>query len=455
MATPLGGSRVRLFALGCRTNLYEAEALAGALASHGAEIVSAPPFDAAVVVSCTVTATADKKCRQIVRRLTRQSPGALIAVCGCWAQNLGRDEARALGIHLLVGNGRKATLPRLLGDALARPREGLFREERSDPVAGGLWDGLTLERPMLHTRAFVKVQDGCDHFCSYCVIPLVRGRPVSRPAADVTDEVRRIAASGCPEIVLTGIHLGRYGRGGDVSLGQLVRAVAAVDGIKRIRFGSLEPFGVDDDLLEVLAATPAFCPHLHLALQSGSAEVLRRMRRGYGPDEYLATVERVRSALGRDTHISSDILVGFPGETEKEFADTLSLMRACAMGRVHVFPYSPRKGTDAFAMAGRVPPGIRAERTRRAIALGDELLKEYGNRWTGRTVPVLVEETGPSTFEGLSREFLRVQATGSGEQGREALVAVTAATDGTLSGCRVALDSAPSSRPVALSENLL
>lgn len=455
MTTPLEGRRVRLFTLGCRTNLYEAEALAGALAARGAEIVSAPPFDVAVVVSCTVTATADKKCRQAVRRLKRQSPGALIAVCGCWVQSLGRDEARALGIHLLVGNGRKAALPRLLDDALARPREGLFREERGDPGAEGAWDGLTLDRPMLHTRAFVKVQDGCDHFCSYCVIPSVRGRPVSRPITDVTEEVRRIAASGCPEIVLTGIHLGLYGRGGDASLGQLVRAVAAVDGVKRIRFGSLEPFGLDDDLLEALAATPAFCPHLHLALQSGSAEVLRRMRRGYGPDDYLAIVERVRSALGQDTHISSDILVGFPGETEGDFTDTLSLMRACRLGKVHVFPYSPRRGTDAFSMVGRVPPDILADRARRAIALGDELLNEYGARWTGRTVPVLVEETGSSTFEGLSREFLRVEAKGFGEQGREVLVAVTAASDGTLSGSRVAPDFAPPSHPVPLPENLL
>lgn len=435
MGAGLRGRRVRIVPFGCRTNLCEADALACALVARGAEVVAEGPFDAAVVMTCTVTAMADRKCRQAIRRLHRECPGAVVAASGCWAQRVPEEEARALGVRLLVGNRKKSMVPELLAAALNREIGGeLVALRDGDLGTCREWDPLRLDRPLLHTRAFVKVQDGCDHFCSYCVIPLVRGGPVSCPLPDVVEEVRCVAASGCPEIVLAGIHLGLYGREGGRSLGDLVRAVAAVEGVRRIRFGSLEPFGVDDELLAVLSDTPAFCRHLHLPVQSGSASVLAAMRRGYSPEEYLSIVGRVRSALGEDSHISTDILVGFPGETEEDFSDTVFLMRECRFGRVHVFPYSPRPGTGAFSMGERVAPEVAADRVRRAMSLGGELLQEYASRWRGGAVSVLVEEAEGERCSGLTPEFLRVEAEGQGSPGREMEVSVREARRGILLG---------------------
>ena len=358
MLHALSGKRIWICTLGCRSNQYEGEALANALTAAGAILSDTPECDAAVLVSCTVTAVADKKCRQAIRRARRTSPGAIIVACGCWAQNLPESEARALGISLLVGSRRKGHVPALLDEAFkshdspAFESGALYREDRGDVLRSREWDDLFLAKPLLHTRAFVKIQDGCNHFCSYCAIPQARGFPVSRRPEDVVEEVRSIVSSGCPEVVLTGVHLGLYGKYGEISLAGLVRMVASVEGVRRLRFGSIEPLGIDDELLETLASTPAFQPHLHIPLQSGNAHVLSLMNRGYSPSDFIVLLRRVRTFFGPEIHISTDLLVGFPGESGRAFEETLSFLEECGFGKVHVFPFSPREGTKAFSLPG-------------------------------------------------------------------------------------------------------
>ena len=367
---PLRGRRVAIQALGCRTNLAEAEALASAFQRRGALIVDEPPYDAAVIVTCSVTAVADRKSRQLINRCRRAGENVCVAVCGCWAQGVGEKKAAAMGVDLLIGNRFKGELP----DRVARwleDRARSFEAVRGD--MGRRWDSLELDRSPYFGRAFVKVQDGCDHRCTYCIVPVLRGPSVSRPVADILAEARRCAAAGQFELILTGVHLGLFGRDSGESFAALVRALDSVEGIQRLRFGSLEPFSIGDDLLEALAQSPRFCRHLHLPVQSGDDEILRRMGRGHTAADYLKLVERLRAALGSDLHISTDVMCAFPGESETAFENTLALLKAARVGRVHGFHYSPRPGTPAAAMSGQIPTEIALARAER--------LKKAGREW--------------------------------------------------------------------------
>ncbi|QTX33165.1 MiaB/RimO family radical SAM methylthiotransferase [Aminithiophilus ramosus] len=416
VVSSLEGLKVRIEVLGCRTNQYEADALADAFVAGGASLVDGPPWDVALLLSCSVTSAADGKSRQLLRRLKRRVPEALVVAVGCWAQRADDDEIASVGVDLVVGNGRKAELVGAV-EALIEgrlPAGTVLRQSLSPPAR---WDPLFMGRPHLHSRAFVKVQDGCDHFCSYCIIPRLRGHPQSRPLDDVLGEIGSVVASGCPEVILTGIHLGLYGRDLGLSLADLVGAVASVKGLKRLRFGSLEPFALDDSLLALLAASPVFSPHLHLPLQSGDDEVLVRMRRGYGAADFRALVGRLRRLWGDDLHISTDLLVGFPGETEAAFGRSLDLLQALNLGRLHVFPFSPRKGTEAASLPGRLSPEVLRERCRRAIDLGERLLSRYARRWVDREVQVVVENSEGGGIGGLSAHYLDVEAPGRASVG--------------------------------------
>ena len=446
----LSGKRIWICTLGCRSNQYEGEALANAFTEAEAVLSDTPDCDAAVLVTCTVTAVADKKCRQMIGRVRRASPDALIVACGCWAQNLPEEEAQALGIHLLVGNRKKEHVPFLVAGLLSAGSRH-FSVCRDDVLRSTEWDSLFLAKPLLHTRAFVKVQDGCNHFCTYCAVPYARGFPVSRSPNDVLKEIRSIVSSGCREVVLTGVHLGLYGEYGEISLAELVGKVSLVEGLRRLRFGSIEPLGIDDELLVTLAGTSSFQPHLHIPLQSGSDRVLALMNRGYSTAEYRDIVRRVHAFLGDDVHVSTDVLVGFPGEDERAFDETLAFLEECRFGKVHVFPFSPRKGTKAFSLPERVPPQDIASRSKRALEAGERLLREYGARWIGREVSVLVESISLNErsigdgreFHGLSPSFLRVTGReGHGAvhalaEGDQVVVRITGSHDDALKGCLV------------------
>ena len=286
--------------------------------------------------------------------------------------------------------------------------------------SGSDWEELSIDSPVMHSRAFMKIQDGCNHFCTYCIIPFLRGRPVSRPVDKIIDEVRRLISNDCKEVVFTGIHLGIFGQDNGTNLAELIRRVSGISGLNRLRLGSLEPFCLTDELLHALSECEAFCEHLHLPLQSGDDEILSRMRRGYRAEDFVGVCEKARHFLGDDLHISSDILVGFPGETEEAFNNTLQVMQDSGLGRVHVFPYSERKGTLAADMPGKIPHTEKIARTSRAISLGQKLYGDYVRRFTGCEVEVLIEKDNKghtrhyveALCEGRNNEIVRAAVKG-------------------------------------------
>ena len=427
--------RVTLQALGCRTNQYEAEALGSMFAERGWEVVSSPPWDLGIVLSCAVTAVAERKSRTLLRRFSRLSPGCGRILSSCYAQNLLRTREPFPEADLVVGNRIKHRIP-LLAEALLRgePLEQ-YHELPGPPGSWTAWDDLQLSRLLWHTRGFVKIQEGCQRFCSYCIISRLRGKPVSRPEEEIMKEVTRLAAAGCGEVVLTGIHLGSYGGEGEGEpLGSLVQKISRIAGVKRIRFGSLEPFSITPALLTMLQETPEFCPHFHIPLQSGDDGVLERMKRGHTAVEFARLISMVRRIFGEDIHVSTDLLIGFPGEDEKAFERTIKLSEELGFGKLHVFPFSPREGTPAFSWP-RPSRKETEERCSRAALLGEKLLGRYASRWLGRTVEVLAEKQEPSEkpfFQGHTPHFLLARFPGRALPGEERSGRVAALSGGDL-----------------------
>lgn len=428
--TCLRDKRILVKALGCRTNLYEAEAIASSFEASGSTVVEEGPWDVAVLLSCSVTAQADRKCRQIVRRLKRENEDGLVVAVGCWAQGLSCEEAQGLGIDLTVGNRKKDQVVALVEGLLTGGDVHIFKANVTDDSR---WEELFLDRPRLRTRAFVKVQDGCDHFCSYCIIPFLRGKPVSRPWDDLKNEIVSVVESGCPEVVLTGVHLGLYGRDGAPSLADVLRGIGEIPGLLRIRLGSLEPFSIGEDLLDAMRDVPQFCHHLHLPLQSGDDGVLAAMRRGHTSSDYLRLLDRIRGALGEDVHISTDVLLGFPGEDDIAFQNTLEVLRRGAIGRIHAFPFSPRKGTSAYSLP-RQSRAVAEDRCRMTIDLGHELLDSYSRRWIGDVAQILVEEASDGSISGYTPHFLRVTAVGEGSPSSMSRIKINSMENGDLKG---------------------
>ena len=391
---------------GCRTSLCEGEYIAGELLSLGHEITESITTDisSAVIVTCSVTAEADRKCRQLVRRVRKVlGDYGILAVCGCWSQGLDVESARDLGIDILGGSKGKSILPSAVDYALKHGR--VFRDIREHSSD---WEELPLTSTVMHSRAFVKIQDGCNHFCSYCIIPYLRGRPVSRQPENIVSEIHRLIENGTKEIIFTGIHLGIYGRDIGTSLAELVRRVSGIDGVKRLRLGSLEPFCLDYDLMTSLAECKSFCHHLHLPLQSGDNGILSAMRRGYNAEDFVRVCENARAVISPNLHISSDILVGFPGETDEAFRNTLDAMKASGFGRVHVFPYSARNGTLAAEMSNQVSHAVKVSRTSMAISLGREMFADYAGKFVGHEVEVLIERDN----KGHSRHYIEAECYG-------------------------------------------
>lgn len=398
---------------------------------HGAVIVPSSPFDVAVVVTCSITSVADRKSRQIINRLRRECPNACLVACGCWAQDASVDGAQKMGVDLLVGNRLKWKIPSLVSEWLyEKSLNRGFRSNGESPLnenfsltpaksvsvfrgeIGREWDALELDSSPYFGRAFIKVQDGCSHGCTYCIVPQKRGPSVSRPIKSVIEEASRCVNSGQFEIILTGVHLGLYGRDTGESLAELVNALGRVDGVKRLRFGSLEPFSIGDDLLEALAQSKIFCHHLHLPVQSGDDEILRLMGRGHSAQDFLDLVLRLRATLGEDLHVSTDIMCAFPTESEKAFQNTLDLLNAARIGRVHGFRYSPRPGTPASVMKGGIPHEVAQDRINRLCAAAYYCLEREAKRWVGRDVEVLFEGTRRGHPQGYTPEYIEFHPLG-------------------------------------------
>jgi len=401
--------------LGCKVNQYETREIEELLDRAGlARACGDAEADLVVVNTCVVTAEAARQCRQTIRRMRRENPRARLIVTGCYAAGPERDDLRSIdGVHIILAD--KDELRRRLALLPHTGRTAGLGADELAPQSNLPTCGISHFRG--HTRAFVKIQDGCDQFCSYCIVPHVRPVMRSRPAEEVIDEVRRLIEAGHREIVLSGIHLGRYGQ--DLSpvgaLGDLLRRLAVLPRLGRLRLSSIEVVEVDEALLEVMAERrDRICPHLHLPLQSGDDAVLAAMRRPYTSGEFLQHVERIRRALP-DVALTSDVIVGFPGETAEAFQRTCRLCSEAAFSRLHVFPYSARPGTPAAEMPDQVPAEVKRSRSDRLRKLGHELAARFAAGLVGCEVTVLAEQTtrdeSPegSWAEGFQEHYVRTR----------------------------------------------
>ncbi len=459
--------KAALHNLGCKVNAYETAAMREMLENAGYEIV---PFqegaDIYIINTCTVTNIADRKSRQMLHRARKMNPDAVVVAAGCYvqAQEEGRHPADPC-VDIVIGNNRKKDLPQILEEYMRGRESVAIRKEENhgggpegkqeakraarlsrviDISHTGEYEGLRLTKPGEHTRAYIKVQDGCNQFCSYCIIPFARGRVRSRSMEDVVEEVQSLAKSGYREVVLTGIHLSSYGIdfrqakegmentwAGNVDLEgagrpqadqpgtdraesgllALIRAVHGIDGILRIRLGSLEPRIVTEEFVRAAASLPKLCPHFHLSLQSGCDATLKRMNRRYTTEEYYKKCVLLRKYFGNPA-LTTDIIVGFPGETEEEFASSMEFVNKVNFYETHIFKYSRREGTRAASMKDQVPESVKAERSRRMLELGKRRQAAYEKQFLGKEVEVLVEERamidGQEYQVGHTREYLKI-----------------------------------------------
>ncbi len=392
--------KVAFLTLGCKVNAYETEAMQQQMESAGYEVV---PFDEKadiyVINTCTVTSIADKKSRQMIRRAKRLNEDAVVVAAGCYVQADPKKIVEDTGADIVIGNDQKGRLAELVGTV----RPSLIAVE--DPASFKEYENLSIRTSENHTRAFMKIQDGCNQFCSYCKIPYVRGRERSRAPEEVVAEARRLADAGFREIVLTGIHLGAYGRdlGQNDALIDVIEQTAQIPGVERIRLGSLEPGTITDENVERLAAVKELCPHFHLSLQSACGATLKRMNRHYTPAEYEHALELLRTHFDHPA-ITTDVIAGFPGETEEEFAETLENLRKWKLYQTHIFKYSRRAGTRADRMPDQVPEEIKTERSKRLAELNEINMQEYLREYCGRTAEVLVEEVQEESADAGSAE---------------------------------------------------
>ncbi len=409
--------RVAFATLGCKVNQYDSEAMMALFRKAGYEVVDfQEPADVYIVNTCTVTGRGAAKSRQLIRNAIRRSPLSVVAVAGCYTQTDPDEVAGIPGVSLIIGNQDRHRVVELCEQAANAP----------EPIraVNNIWQArefeeMPVESFLGHTRAVVKIQEGCNIFCTFCIIPFARGKPRSRRPESVVQEVERLAAEGFREVVLTGIHLGSYGVDykHEFTLAEVVERLTEIEGIDRVRLSSLEPKHVTPHLMDLLEHNPKVCRHLHLSLQSGSQTVLERMKRAYTAQEYREVVHELRRRIP-DLGLTTDIIVGFPGETEEEHAESMAFVREMGFHRLHVFPFSPRKGTKAATMPDQVPKKIKERRTHEMIALGRELALSFAERFKGKTLHVLAEEEAdaePGWLEGYTDNYIRVRFPGGDE----------------------------------------
>ena len=402
--------RIALYTLGCKVNQYETQAMEQELTAQGHELVAfEEPADAYIINTCSVTAVSDKKSRQMIRRAKKMNPHAIVAACGCYAQTH-TDEVAALGIDLVGGTGQRMEFLRQL---LAAAEEKRQRVLVDDALRRREFEVLPAGGQMSRTRAMLKVEDGCRNFCSYCIIPFARGPVRSLPVAEAVRQTEQLAAEGYREVVLTGIEISSWGQdlAGEQSLIDLLEAVSEAAGDMRLRLGSLEPRTITEDFCRRAARLKNLCPHFHLSLQSGCDETLRRMNRRYDAARYLESVALLRAYFS-GVAVTTDLITGFPGETEEEFEKTLAFLRRCAFAQIHVFPYSIRPGTRAAAME-QVPKSVKEARAARAGQVAAELHEKYLRSCVGQIFPVLFEQAGEDgCFVGHAPNYMEVAAAG-------------------------------------------
>lgn len=402
--------KAALHSLGCKVNSYETEAMQQMLEQAGYEIV---PFhdraDVYIINTCSVTNIADRKSRQMIHKAKKMNPGAIVVAAGCYVQTSTEQAKADAAIDIIIGNNKKQDLLNMLAAYEAdhgAEQEGVLDINHTKQE----YEELTVIHPSEHTRAFLKVQDGCNQFCSYCIIPYARGRVRSRKLEDVEREARRLAENGFQELVLTGIHLSSYGIDCDSSLLELIRTLHGIDGIERIRLGSLEPGIITESFVQALVKLPKICPHFHLSLQSGCDETLKRMNRHYTTALYLEKCGILRQYFDRPA-LTTDVIVGFPGETEEEFAQTERFLETVHFSDMHIFKYSKRRGTKAADMPNQIDPQIQSVRSEKLIALGERMKDDFLEACKDQEQIVLIEEEteidGTKYMTGHSKNYIR------------------------------------------------
>lgn len=403
--------KVALHNLGCKVNAYELEAMQEMLEKAGYEIVPfAPGADVYIINTCTVTNIADRKSRQMLHKARKMNPQAIVIAAGCYVQAQKNMENIDDAIDIVLGNNRKQDLLFVLENYKKENGQEKDMISLDKPVE---YEELQLSSTGEHTRAYLKVQDGCNQFCSYCIIPYVRGRVRSRKKEEILEEVLRLTQNGYQEFVLTGIHLSSYGVDCEDNLLGLIKAVHEIEGVKRIRLGSLEPRIITEEFAQALGNMPKICPHFHLSLQSGCDATLKRMNRKYSAGEYLEGCRILRKYF-KNPALTTDVIVGFPQESEEEFEQSYKMIESVEFYETHIFKYSRRQGTRAAQMEGQVDETVKTERSHKLIQLGKEKKQKYMESFLGQQVEILFEETakiqGEEYWIGYTKEYLKVAA---------------------------------------------
>ena len=402
--------RVAFYTLGCRVNQYESEAMAEKFIKDGYEVVDYSDFaDVYVINTCTVTNMGDKKSRQIINRAKKENSEAIVAVVGCYSQIATNEVSSIDSVDVVLGTRNKGDIVYYVNKARETQEKQVVVNE---VLRNKVFEDLDIEEYQDKTRAFLKIQDGCNRFCTYCLIPFARGNICSKNPQKVLNEVERLASHGFKEVILSGIHTASYGLDleGNINLINIIEEIEKIDGIERIRIGSIEPAFFTEEVVEKIKGFKKLCPHFHLSLQSGCDATLKRMNRRYTAEEYEAAVNMLRETLP-DVSISTDVIVGFPGETEEEFNETYEYLKRIHLTKTHVFKYSPRKGTKAADMPNQLDGTIKDIRSKALIELNDKNEHAFTEKFIGRVMDVLIEKEikdKPDFYEGYTRNYIKV-----------------------------------------------
>lgn len=395
-----------IITLGCKVNQYESQAMREDLLRNGFELAKPDsPADITVVNSCTVTAVSDAKNRKLINKIRRENPDTIIVLTGCMPQAFPEKQENFENCDIVLGNAKRAELIPAIYKYIDTHMKNIFITEH--PAKNEKFEDLSISSLGEHTRAFVKIEDGCNRFCSYCIIPYARGRVRSKSLESLKAEVQRIANNGYKEVVLVGINLSAYGQDEGFNLADAVDCVCAQEGIERVRLGSVEPEQMDEPMIKRLAAQPKFCPQFHLSLQSGCDSTLKSMNRHYDTADYSKIVSDIRKTFDNSS-ITTDVMVGFAGETEEDFKSSMDFVRQTGFAKVHVFPYSRRKGTAADKAPNHVAPNIKEERAKRMGELVAKSRAEFLNTQTGRAEEVLIERLRHGCLEGYTKNYTPV-----------------------------------------------
>ena len=401
--------KVAFYTLGCKVNQYETEAMEEIFERAGYKIVDTEDAaDIYVINTCTVTNLSDRKSRQFIRRAKKTNEDSIVAVVGCYSQVSPEEVSEIDGVDVIIGTTDRNKILELCEEAKEKSEKiNIVKNIKTFKE----FETINVEDIKSKTRAYIKIQDGCNQYCSYCIIPYARGPIRSRYLGDIVKETEKLRVAGFKEVVLTGIHVASYGKDlGDIRLTRVLEEVSKVEGIERIRLSSIEPTLIDDEFMKNITNLGKVCDHFHLSLQSGSDTVLKRMNRKYNTQQYKDIVELIRKYMP-NAGITTDIIVGFPGETEKEFDETYEFVKDIRFSRIHVFKYSPRKGTPASKYEDQVDGNIKNSRSEKLIKLGEELTKTFNSNFIGSTFNVLFEEEGKkesNLFQGYTTNYIRV-----------------------------------------------